>query len=114
MKRELLNYKGYHGTVEFSLTDKVLYGQVVDVNSLISYEGKDLSELEADFRGAVDDYLAMCQEHGETPEKAYTGVFNVRIDPAMHRELALYAKGHGESLNASVKAAVSQMLASGE
>lgn len=111
MKRELLNYKGYHGTVEFSLKDKTLYGQVIDVNSLISYEGQNLTELETDFQKAVDDYLAMCQAHGETPEKAYTGVFNVRLDPAMHRQLALYAKSHSESLNASVKTAISQMLA---
>ena len=111
MKRELLSYKGYHGTVEFSLTDKVLYGQVIDVSSLISYEGQDLTELEADFHEAVDDYLAMCQAHGEAPEKAYTGVFNIRIDPMMHRQLVLYAKSHDESLNASVKTAVRQMLA---
>ena len=110
MKHELLNYKGYHGTVEFSLTDKVLYGQVIDVNSLISYEGQNLTELEADFHEAVNDYLAMCQAHGEPPEKAYTGIFNVRLDPAMHRKLALYARSHDESLNASVKTAISQML----
>ena len=29
----------------------------------------------------------------------------------MHQELALYAKGHGESLNTSVKEAVSRLLA---
>lgn len=89
MKRELLSYKGYHGTVEFSLKDKTLYGQVIDVNSLISYEGQNLTELEADFHEAVNDYLTMCQKHGETPEKAYS---------------------HNESLNASIKTAISQML----
>lgn len=79
MKQQLLKYKGYHGTVEFSLADDVLYGKVIDVNSLISYEGKDLAELRADFEGAVDDYLAMCEAHHESPEKAYTGSFNVRL-----------------------------------
>lgn len=69
MTGKLLNYKGYHGTVEYSLKDQVLYGKVIDVNSLISYEGKDIPELEKDFKGAVDDYLAMCQKHDEKPRR---------------------------------------------
>ncbi|MFQ9705954.1 MAG: type II toxin-antitoxin system HicB family antitoxin [Limosilactobacillus pontis] len=111
MKQQLLKYKGYHGTVEFSLEDNVLYGNVIDVNSLISYEGKDLAELRSDFEGAVDDYLAMCEAHHESPEKAYTGSFNVRLEPEMHKRLALYARNHNESLNTSVKQAVAQLLA---
>lgn len=110
MKQQLLKYKGYHGTVEFSLEDSVLYGQVIDTNSLISYEGTNLKELEADFRGAVDDYLEICRQHHENPEKTYTGSFNVRLEPAMHKKLALYAQTHNESLNASIKQAVTQLL----
>jgi len=34
-----LEYKGYYGTVEYSDTDKVLFGKVIGVNSLISFEG---------------------------------------------------------------------------
>ena len=110
MKRTL-TYKGYHGSVEFSLEDNTLFGQVIDTNSLISYEGTTLDELKKDFENAIDDYLKMCKEHNEKPEKAYTGIFNVRLEPEMHKRLALYAKEHDESLNASVKNAVTQMLA---
>ena len=110
MKRTL-TYKGYHGSVEFSLEDNTLFGQVIDTNSLISYEGTTLDELKKDFENAIDDYLKMCEEHNEKPEKAYTGIFNVRLEPEMHKKLALYAKEHDESLNASVKNAVTQMLA---
>ena len=52
----------------------------------------------------------MCRQHGEEPAKSYTGSFNVRLDPNTHKQLALYAKAHGESLNACVKHAVTQML----
>lgn len=109
--KHTLTYKGYHGSVEFSLEDNTLFGQVIDTNSLISYEGTTLDELKKDFENAIDDYLEMCKEHNEKPEKAYTGTFNVRLEPEMHKRLALYAKEHDESLNASVKNAVSQMLA---
>ena len=35
----LLEYKDYLGTVEYSSSDKLLYGQVLGINGLVSYEG---------------------------------------------------------------------------
>ena len=54
---DIMEYKGYIGSVEFSENDGVFYGKVQGIRSLISYEGKNLSELAADFHGAVDDYI---------------------------------------------------------
>ncbi|MGN0254645.1 MAG: antitoxin HicB [Chordicoccus sp.] len=50
-------YKGFVGSVEVSREDGVLFGKVQGIRSLISYEGTNREELEADFRGAVDEYL---------------------------------------------------------
>ena len=52
-----MHYKGYTGSVEVSREDGVLFGKVQGIRSLISYEGTNREELEADFRGAVDEYL---------------------------------------------------------
>ena len=55
--KNLLEYKGYYGSVEYSSEDVLLYGKVLGINSLISYEGESVAELQQDFEGAVDDYL---------------------------------------------------------
>ena len=55
-----MEYRGYVGSVEFSEADQLLFGKVQGIRSLISYEGTTVSELIADFHGAVDDYLALC------------------------------------------------------
>ena len=34
-----LEYKGYTGTIEYSKEDKLLFGKVIGVKSLLSYEG---------------------------------------------------------------------------
>lgn len=94
MSEQLLTYRGYHGTVEYSLEDQVLYGKVIDIKSLISYEGVTIQELTEDFKGAVDDYLALCKEHGEKPEKPFSGSFNVRTTLKLHHKLVLYAQSH--------------------
>ena len=53
-------YKGYVGSVELSEEDGIFFGRVMDIRSLISYEGENAMELINDFHGAVDDYLAAC------------------------------------------------------
>ena len=65
-----IEYKGYIGSVEFSAADQVFFGKVQGIRSLISYEGTTAAELIEDFHGAVDDYLALCQEEGIEPEVA--------------------------------------------
>ena len=106
----LLEYKGYYGTVEYSSTENVLFGKVVGVNSLISYEGDSLEDLTKDFEAAIDDYLTVCAEKGFEPEKVYRGSFNVRISPELHKNLAVYSASHNQTLNATVEEAIKRYV----
>ena len=63
-----LEYKGYVGSVEFSEQDRIFYGKVKGIRSLISYEGTTIKELSDDFREAIDSYLALCESEGIEPE----------------------------------------------
>lgn len=106
----LLDYKGYLGTVEYSLKDNVLHGKVLGLKSLVSYEGTTIKELEEDFHEAVEDYLETCKEAGIDPEKSYKGTFNVRISPQLHKELALFSASHGKTLNSTVEEAIEHLV----
>ena len=64
----LMEYKGYMDSVEFSEKDGVFYGKVQGIRSLISCEGTTASELVSDFHKSVDDYLTVCEEEGTVPE----------------------------------------------
>lgn len=64
----LMKYKGYTGTVEFSADDNILYGKVTGINGLISYEGKNSDELCKNFKASVEDYLEMCEENEIMPQ----------------------------------------------
>lgn len=41
----LLSYRNYNGTVEYSKEDNCLYGKVIGLKSLLSYEGDSEQEL---------------------------------------------------------------------
>ena len=102
----IIEYKGYSGSVELSEADQLLYGKVLGIKSLISYEGRTVAELVSDFHAAVDEYLELCKEKGVAPEVAYKGCFNVRVDPEVHRMAAYKAIKEGTSLNAIVGSAL--------
>ena len=102
----MLEYKDYCGTVEYSAADNVLHGKVLGIRGLISYEGDSLQSLKEDFEGAIDDYLETCAEDGIEPQKPYKGNFNVRVSPELHRSLAIYSQSHGQTLNSTVEEAI--------
>lgn len=106
----LLEYKGYYGTVEYSSGDNIIFGKVIGVNSLISYEGESIESLRENFEGALDDYLELCKENGLEPEKLYKGSFNVRISSDLHKNLVLYSEAHGQSLNSTVEEAIKRYV----
>lgn len=62
--KNMIEYKGYLGSVNYNDEDKIFYGKVEYIRSLISYEGQDVESLRASFHEAVEDYLALCQEKG--------------------------------------------------
>lgn len=94
-----LEYKGYTGSIEYSKEDDLLYGKVLGIQGLVSFEGKTGKELEHDFAEAIDEYLSDCKEQGITPEKPFKGSFNVRRPTELHKKAALLAMKDKLSLN---------------
>ena len=101
-----LEYKGYTGSIEYSPEDNLLYGKVLGIAGLISYEGETGKLLEEDFKEAVNVYLAECKEAGKAPEKPFKGSFNVRIPASLHQKAALLAMETKTSLNNFVVEAI--------
>lgn len=97
-----LKYKGYSGTVEYSEEDNCLFGKVIGMNkNIITYEGRTVEELKADFESGIDLYLESCKERGVKPQKPYS--LNIRIPSEIHSQLALKAQMTGRSINAIIK-----------
>lgn len=101
-----LRYKGYTGSIEYSPEDSLLYGKVLGIRGLISYEGETGKLLEKDFQEAIDIYLSDCKAEGKTPEKPFKGSFNVRIPASLHQKAALLAMEAKTSLNNFVAEAI--------
>lgn len=105
-----LEYGGYQGSVEFSAEDGILFGKVLFIDSLIMYNGTSVEELTLAFHTAVDEYIAHCAKHSKEPNRPYSGSFNVRLGPELHRAAAQRAYHDGKKLNEFVKKAVEMAI----
>ena len=105
-----LKHNGYIGSIEASLEDNCLFGKVLFIKALVSYEGKTVAELDAAFREAVEDYLTTCQALGQTPEKPCKGSFNVRVGHDLHLAAALAAIRKNVTLNDLTRQALNEFL----
>jgi len=108
--KDMMRYKGYIGSVHYSDEDRVFYGKVEFIRSLVSYEGTDVESLRNAFRESVDDYLELCVEEGKEPEKPFKGSFNVRTGTDLHRRAVVFAREHDTNLNRVVSDALEKYL----
>ena len=97
-----MEYKGYFANVTFDEEANIFHGEVINLRDVITFEGENVNELKQAFHDSVDDYLEYCAERGEDPEKPYSGKFIVRVDPELHKTIAIQARKNGKSLNAWV------------
>ena len=96
-----MNHRGYWaGPIAFDADDGVFSGTVAGIRDVVHFEGTTADELRQAFRDSVDDYLAMCREHGRAPQKPCSGKVALRVSPELHQRTAMRAEAEGMSLNA--------------
>jgi predicted HicB family RNase H-like nuclease len=96
----MMNYKGYAAKVEFDDEAMIFHGEVIGIRDVVTFQGKSIKEIEKSFHDSVDDYLDLCKERGEAPDKPFSGRFVVRVSPEIHRKVYVSAKKSGQSINA--------------
>ena len=102
----MLMYKGYIGHVEFDDEADIFYGEVINTRDVITFQGKSATEIKKAFRESVDDYLNFCDKRNEEPDKPFSGKFNLRIDPELHKQVYIAARQHKLSLNQWITEAI--------
>jgi predicted HicB family RNase H-like nuclease len=95
----MMEYRGYVGKVEIDNEAGILHGDVINIRDVITFEGTSVDGIQQAFRESVDDYLDLCTQRGESPEKPFSGKFVVRVPAELHRQAYIQAKLADKSLN---------------
>jgi predicted HicB family RNase H-like nuclease len=112
--KEVLNYKGFIGSVHYAAEDRVFYGKVEGVNDLITFEGSTVDELEKGFQNIVDEHIKDCIKKNMPIEKSYKGNLNIRLSPELHKKAAYNASLKGISINQYINDAIKNEIASSD
>lgn len=106
----MMMHKNYLAHVEYDDDAEIFHGEVLNTRDVITFQGVAVKELKKAFVDSVEDYLAFCAERGEQPDRPFSGRFNLRLDPELHRELSIVAKKSGKSINEWVADAIRHHL----
>ena len=101
-----VEYKGYVGIVAYDDKAKIFLGNVINTRDVITFQGKSVEEIDQAFQKSIDEYLSWCDKEGVNPEGPYSGKFNLRLSPELHKEVAVTAKKMKLSINSFVEKAL--------
>ncbi len=96
----MLEHKGYIGHAQFDDQANLFHGEVINTDDSITFQGNTVEQLKQAFTESVEDYLVFCKERGELPKPGFSGKFEVRISPKLHKDAVITAKQESGSLNA--------------
>ena len=106
----MLSYRNYSGIVEYDPFGRIFTGEVLGLRDIITFQGRTPEELERSFRESIDFYLDMYARDGVQPDRPFSGRFNVRLNPEVHRQVAENAARERKSLNQWVVEAIEKAL----
>jgi len=97
-----VKYKGYTAVLKADEERGILFGQVLGLRDVITFQAETVSQAIKEFHISVDTYLELCRSRQQSPEKPYSGNFMVRVNPELHRQIAILAQVRSVSINALV------------
>ena len=110
MMKDFMVFKEFIGSVHFHPEDEIFYGKIEEIDDLVTFEGKSVSELKKSFHEAVSDYIELCNKTKKPLLKSFKGSFNIRINPDLHRKAYRQSIIQGVSLNQLVQNAIEKEL----
>lgn len=55
--KDVLRYKGFIGSVQYSIDDTIFFGKIEGIHDLVTYEGTTVEKLETGFHYMVDEHI---------------------------------------------------------
>ena len=97
MSENVLKYRGYTASIEFDAGDNILVGRVLGIRHVIDFHGADPAAVRAEFKNAIDGYLATCKKAGIEPNKPHPDKITVPLPLDVSVALAQVGARTGQS-----------------
>jgi predicted HicB family RNase H-like nuclease len=95
----IMTIGGYKAVICYDPDIELFRGEFVGLNGGADFYAADIERLHREGEASLKVFLEACARRGIEPRKAFSGRFNVRIDPDLHADAAAAAQAAGKSLN---------------
>lgn len=106
-----MQYREYVASVEFDADSRSFHGVVANIVDTVTFVGSSVRELEREFRRSIDEYVRYCAELGQEPDRPFSGKFLLRLEPRVHRAVAIAAANEKKSINAWIAQTIQSAVA---
>ncbi len=104
--KNVLEIAGQKAVVSFDPDIGMFRGEFLGLAGGADFYAASVQGLEHEGERSLKVYLDMCREKGIEPYRAFSGKFNVRLDPRVHEKAVVAAASENKSLNEWVAEAI--------
>ena len=94
-----MTHEGYTAKVEYSEEDGCFIGRIAGIRAIVGFHADTVADLRQAFQEAVNHYIALALERGQTPEKPFSGRMMLRLPSQIHAKVSVAAERSGMSVN---------------
>ncbi len=109
--KNVIEIDGERAVLSFDAEIGMFRGEFVGLNGGADFYADSVEKLREEGRKSLGVFLAMCREKGIEPRRAFSGRFNLRLDPKTHEAAVIAASAENKSLNEWVSDVIQQAAA---
>ncbi len=95
----LMKINNVNAVITYDPEIEMFRGEFVELNGGADFYAKDIESLKREGAISLKVFLEACAERNISPEKRYSGKFNVRVSSQLHANITTAAMAAGKSLN---------------
>lgn len=97
--RNIMEINGYKAVIAYDPETELFRGEFLGLNGGADFYADNVSQLKQEGELSLKIFFEMCEEKGIEPFKQYSGKFNIRLSPELHKAAAIAATAENLSLN---------------
>jgi predicted HicB family RNase H-like nuclease len=106
--KNIIEIENYKAIVSFDPEINLFRGEFVGLNGGADFYAATVEDLRREGAISLKVFMEMCQEKGIEPRRAFSGRFNIRLEPSLHEAAVAAAAAENKSLNEWVSEAIAE------
>lgn len=94
-----MEINGYKAVIAYDAETELFRGEFIGLNGGADFYADNVAQLKKEGEISLNVFLEMCEKKNIEPFKQYSGKFNIRLSPELHKAAVMAATAENLSLN---------------